>query len=98
MATGTSGQGNRKQNRKPAVLDQTPFPNVGKCQIPTPKCQMKDEIDFKIDRIPPFGIFHWVVDIHGRSNFRKKGNLEIYRRLPWDVRVDDVLDFYLFDP
>jgi hypothetical protein len=40
---------------------------------------MKDEIDFKIDRIPPVGIFHWAFDIHERSNFRKKSNPELYR-------------------
>ncbi|VTR66245.1 hypothetical protein DESC_460141 [Desulfosarcina cetonica] len=50
--------------------------------MPKPKCQMKDEIDFKIDRIPPFGIFHLVFDIHGRSIFGKKSNPEIYMRLP----------------
>ncbi|WP_155311490.1 hypothetical protein [Desulfosarcina ovata] len=46
------------------------------------RLQVKDEIDFKIDKIPPFGIFHLVFDIHGRSNFGKKSNPEIYMRLP----------------
>ena len=29
-----------------------------------------------IDRIPPFGIFHWAFDIHGHSDFEKQGNLQ----------------------
>jgi hypothetical protein len=41
-----------------------------------PKCQMKDKIDFKIDRIP-------LINIHGRANSGRKATPQIYMQLPW---------------